>query len=219
MELTATEIRTLGSLIEKSITTPDYYPLTLNALTAACNQKSNRDPVVGFDEKTVVKALDNLRDRKLVWMLTAAGNRVPKYEHRAAEGLSLTAPELAVLCTLMLRGPQTVGEIKSRTQRLHDFQELEAVEAVLAQLLNRDGPTGVAKLPRQPGRKEPRYMHRLAGEPEVASTPDTVHAEPARLDVEQDNERITALERDAAALREQLVRLRQDFESFREQFR
>ncbi len=132
--LTPVEVRVLGSLIEKEITTPEYYPLTLNALTNACNQISNRDPVVSFDDKTVARALESLREKKLTWMVTGVG-RVPKYEHRFTEALQLAEQELAVLCVLMLRGPQTVGEIRGRTGRLYEFKELEEVELTLQALM------------------------------------------------------------------------------------
>jgi uncharacterized protein YceH (UPF0502 family) len=150
----AVETRVLAALIEKEFSTPDYYPLTLNSLTTACNQKSNRDPVVDFDEKTVVRALDSLRQRSLTRVISGADLRVPKYYHRLPGVVPLEKSQLAVLCELMLRGPQTVGELRGRCSRLHEFSDLAAIEAVLENLgSHAEGPL-VHKLPRQPGRKE-----------------------------------------------------------------
>src|SRR5438132_14000438 len=140
-------------MVEKKITTPEYYPLTLNALTNACNQKSSRDPVVSVDEKTVVRALDSLREKKLVWVITGADHRVPKYGHLFAEGFDLTPPETSVLGVLMLRGPQTPGEIRGRTGPLYNFEELAEVEATLQSLMEKEPRPLVARLPRQPGFK------------------------------------------------------------------
>ena len=163
------EVRILGSLIEKQITTPDYYPLTLNSLVTACNQKSSRFPVVEFREKSVVRALESLRDRGLVRMVSGADMRVPKYYHLCVESFDLTPPQLAAICILMLRGPQTVGEIRGRTGRLYDFANLAEVEETLREL-SRQGPGAlVVQLERQLGRKEVRYAHLLAGEPSPVS--------------------------------------------------
>jgi uncharacterized protein YceH (UPF0502 family) len=216
--LTPEEVRVLGSLIEKEITTPEYYPLTLNALTNACNQISNRDPVVSFDEKTVARALESLREMKLAWMVTGVG-RVPKYEHRLNEALQLAEQEVAVLCVLMLRGPQTVGEIRGRTGRLYEFKELEEVELTLQALMAAQPPL-VLRLPRQPGTKEPRYAHLLAGdvqveEREVAKPP---RLEPATLEVRQENERFSKLEVEVAQLRAELDMLKERFFEFKKQF-
>ncbi|MGB8508559.1 MAG: YceH family protein, partial [Pyrinomonadaceae bacterium] len=162
--LNETEVRVVGALVEKQVTTPEYYPLTLNALVHACNQTSNRDPVVSFDEKTVAHALETLREKNLVYIFYGSDSRVPKYKHILTEIYRLTAQELAAMCVLMLRGPQTVGEVRGRTNRLYNFEGLADVEATLEALANReDGPL-VARLPRQPGRKEARYAHLLAGE-------------------------------------------------------
>ena len=160
--LNENEIRVLGCLIEKEMTTPDYYPLTLNALTNACNQKSNRDPVVDLEETDVVRALDALRMKGLAMQAHGEGSRVPKYRHSLAEKLFLEPEELAILCELFLRGPQTVGELRGRAGRMHDFEDLAQVEAVLQELMERQPPMA-AKLPRQPGRKEHRYAHLLGG--------------------------------------------------------
>jgi len=214
--LTQVEVRVLGSLIEKEITTPEYYPLTLNALVNACNQLSNRDPVVSFDERTVARALESLREKKLAWMVTGIG-RVPKYEHRFAEALQLAEQELAVLCVLMLRGPQTVGEIRGRTGRLYEFKELEEVELTLQALLSAEPPL-VVKLPRQPGTKESRYAHLLAGEVHVEEREAPARLEPATLEVRQENERIAKLEEELAQVRGELSELKQQFLEFKKQF-
>ena len=214
--LTQVEVRVLGSLIEKEITTPEYYPLTLNALVNACNQISNRDPVVSFDERTVARALESLREKKLAWMVTGVG-RVPKYEHRFTEALKLAEQELAVLCVLMLRGPQTVGEIRGRTGRLYEFRELEEVELTLQALMTAEPPLAV-KLPRQPGTKESRYAHLLAGEVQVEEREVAPRLEPVTLEVRQENERIAKLEEDLARVRSELVELKRQFVDFKKQF-
>src|SRR5918912_3889799 len=148
MLLSETEIRVLGSLIEKQVTTPEYYPLTLNALTAACNQKNNRHPVVAYDEATVERAVESLRQKNLAYLFYGAGSRAPKYKHVAAENLSLSPSELALVCVLMLRGPQTLGELRDRAGRLYEFSGLEEAEATLSALASRDGEPLVVKLPR-----------------------------------------------------------------------
>jgi uncharacterized protein YceH (UPF0502 family) len=214
--LTQVEVRVLGSLIEKEITTPEYYPLTLNALVNACNQISNRDPVVSFDERTVARALESLREKKLTWMVTGVG-RVPKYEHRLSEALKLAEQELAVLCVLMLRGPQTVGEIRGRTGRLYEFKELEEVELTLQALITAEPPL-TAKLPRQPGTKESRYAHLLAGEVQVEERELAPRLEPATIEVRQENERIAKLEEGLAQVRGELAELKQQFINFKKQF-
>src|SRR5437879_9693253 len=166
-KLTAVEVRVLGSLIEKEITTPDYYPLTLNALTNACNQISNRDPVVSFDEQTVMRALDSLREKKLAYVFHGSESRVPKYGHLFPEAFDLAPPEVAVLCVLLLRGPQTPGEIRGRTGRLHEFASLSEVETTLHELSIKEPQPLVLKLPRQTGSRESRYAHLLSGEIEI----------------------------------------------------
>jgi uncharacterized protein len=214
--LTPVEARVIGSLIEKEITTPEYYPLSLNALTNACNQISNRDPVVSFDETTVARALESLREKKLAWMVTGVG-RVPKYEHRFTEALQLAAQEVAVLCVLMLRGPQTVGEIRGRTGRLYEFKELEEVELTLQALLAAQPPL-VLRLPRQPGTKESRYAHLLAGEVQVEEREVAPRLEPATLAIRQENERLAKLESDVAQIRADMEDLKQQFLDFKKQF-
>jgi len=216
--LTFAEARVLGCLVEKQITTPDYYPLSLNGLRTACNQKSNRSPVVTYDDRTVVHAVDDLRDKKLAWMITTAGSCTPKYEHRFTETLNLSVAETAVLCILMLRGPQTVGEIRGRTGRLYDFESIAAVEETLEGLIARgDGPF-VMKLPRQTGRKEHRFTHLLSGEPEIDEDDALPAIEDARLQIQDENERYDELKATVDALQEQLEALRTEFAAFREQF-
>jgi uncharacterized protein YceH (UPF0502 family) len=214
--LTQVEVRVLGSLIEKEITTPEYYPLTLNALTNACNQLSNRDPVVSFDDTTVARALESLREKRLAWMVTGIG-RVPKYEQRFAEEYKLAEQELAVLCVLMLRGPQTVGEIRGRTGRLYEFKELEEVELTLQALMTAEPPYAT-KLPRQPGTKESRYAHLLAGAVRIDEREVATRLEPATLQVLQENERIAKLEEDLGQVRGELAELKQQFLEFKKQF-
>ncbi|HVX67384.1 MAG TPA: YceH family protein [Bryobacteraceae bacterium] len=205
------EVRVLGALIEKEVTTPEYYPLTLNALVNACNQKSNRDPVVAYDEELVDGAIDSLRQKGLAAVVSGAGMRVMKYRERFAEKLNLGRREMALLCVLMLRGPQTVGELHSRTERLHDFADLAEVESVLEQLLVREPDALVVRLPRQPGTKEPRYAHLLSGAPEIA-TPAPVVQPVAR------EERLAALEMEVRALRDEIRSLKDQFAGFRSQF-
>ncbi len=161
-ELNDVEARVLGSLVEKDITTPDYYPLSLNALVNACNQKSNRDPVMNLDENAVRSALGTLQDKGLAGPAGGADSRVPKFEHRLQEVFNFTRPELAVLCVLLLRGPQTPGELRGRTERMHGFGDLSEVQSALQRLIDREPPL-VAMLPRQPGTKESRYAHLLSG--------------------------------------------------------
>jgi len=213
------EARVLGSLIEKQITTPDYYPLTLNSLTTACNQKSNRHPVVAFDEKAVARALESLRDKQLARMVSGAEMRVPKYYHLFPEKFGFTPPEVAVLCVLMLRGPQTVGEIRGRTGRLHAFADLAEVESTLQGLVDREEGPLVNQLPRQPGRKESRYAHLFAGEPEIPEAEeDEGPVEPATLEVRAENERVVRLEEEMHFLRQEFDELRAQFVRFKKQF-
>lgn len=199
----AVEVRVLGSLIEKEATTPEYYPLSLNALVNACNQKSNRDPVVDFDEETVLAALESLRAKRMAFVIT--GSRVTKYSQRISETLNLGRRELAVLCVLLLRGPQTVAEIKDRSERLFSFEDLSEVERVLEKL--GDWPNAgalVTKLPRQPGQKEGRYAHLLSGEPVIeAARESSTQAQPSRL---------AQLEEEVQHLRTELYELKRRFD-------
>src|SRR6201988_608135 len=162
-QLSPIEVRVLGSLIEKDITTPDYYPLSLNALVNACNQKNNREPVMGLHEESVRQALGTLQDKRLASPASGADSRVTKYEHRLQEVFNFTRGEIAVFCVLLLRGPQTPGELRGRTDRMHHFEELSDVQSTLQRRM-RGGPPLVTVLPRQPGTKEARYAHLLSGE-------------------------------------------------------
>ena len=200
--LTAVEIRVLGALIEKEITTPDYYPLSLNALVAACNQSSNRNPVVHFDEDTVARAAESLRERKLVHLIARGESRVEKYRHVVYEAMNMGRPEIAVLCVLMLRGAQTVGEIRTRTNRLYDFASLEQIETTLNGLMAAAPPL-VSRLPRQSGQKEVRYAQLLSGE-----APHVLESEP---EPEVEPDRIARLERE-------IEDLKREFQEFRKQF-
>jgi uncharacterized protein YceH (UPF0502 family) len=215
--MNAIEVRVVGALVEKQMTTPEYYPLTLNALVNACNQLTGREPVVAYDERTVARALESLREKQLVWQVATAGGRVPKYEHRLSEKFKLAEQETAVLAVLMLRGPQTVGEIKGRTGRMYQFAELSEVEMTLESLMTAEPPL-VVRLPRQPGTKESRYAHLLAGEVQVEEPVAAPRAEAAVLDVRAENERLARLESDIADLRQQLADLQQQFLDFKRQF-
>jgi uncharacterized protein len=199
----------LASLIEKEITTPEYYPLTLNALINACNQKSNRDPVVSFDEDTVSEAIDRLRERRMVTVLTGGSNRVPKYGHRVQDTLNLGRRELALLCELMLRGPQTVGELRDRAGRMQRFSDIEETEACLRALAEHPGGALATELPRQPGRKEPRFAHLLSGEPELREGETRAAPQASGPDV---RERVAELESRVAELEAQFAKFRQQFE-------
>ena len=212
------EARVLRVLVEKEKTTPEYYPLTLNGLTTACNQKSNRNPVVSFDEKTVVRALDGLRDKELVRQVSGAEMRVPKYYHLCRETFDLVDGPLVALAVLMLRGPQTLGEVRGRSQRMFEFADLEHVEQTLRQLQDRESGAFVRILPRLPGRKESRYAHLLAGEPELPEPTAETSAEAATLEVRAENERIAHLEREVASLKDELENIRREFGDFRQQF-
>src|SRR5256885_3305158 len=170
LSLTENEVRVLGSLIEKDITTPEYYPLSLNALVNACNQKSNRDPVMQLSEDAVRNALAALQERRMAGPAGGADSRVTKYEHRLQEVFNFTRAETAVLCVLLLRGPQTPGELRGRTERMHRFETLDDVQSALQKLMQRD-PVLVKMLPRQPGTKEARWAQLMSGDVAVAETP------------------------------------------------
>ena len=205
------EARVLGSLMEKSMTTPEYYPLSLNALTNACNQKSNREPVVDYDETTVVRALDSLREKQLVVLSTSS--RVPKYAEVFTGTRKMVTREAALLMVLLLRGPQTVGELRNRTERAYKFQDLEDVEATLEELCSIGY---ITRLPRMAGRKEPRYAHLLAGEVNVEAVSPS--PEPATIAVRAENERIIAMEAELQQLRHDFNTLLAEFEKFRQEF-
>jgi uncharacterized protein YceH (UPF0502 family) len=201
------DVRVLGSLAEKELTTPENYPLSLNALTNACNQVSNRDPVVEYDEATVKAAVDRLRKYSLVRSIQRADARVMKYMHLMSDALNLDRPEIATMCVLMLRGPQTVGEIRTRTARLFDFQSLEEVEATLNALAVRTPSPLVTRLERQPGQKEARFAHLLSGE--VTVVPSAAPA-PATPIVRDDPDRLEFLEKTIESLRSEVAELREE---------
>lgn len=205
------EVRVLGSLMEKSMATPEYYPLSLNGLTNACNQKSNRDPVVSFDEPTVVRALDSLREKQLV--VLSASSRVPKYAEIFSETNKLVNREAALIMVLLLRGPQTLGELRGRTERVYKFADLAEVESTLDDLIESDY---VTKLAKTAGRKESRYAHLLSGAVELEA--EFPRPEKAAIIVRAENERISALEEELQKLREDLTALQSDFSKFKKEF-
>lgn len=211
------ELRILGSLIEKEITTPDYYPLSLNALANACNQKSNRSPVVSYEETAVVRGLETLQAKELTEKIRKADSRVPKYRHLFMQKFNLSRPETAVVCTLMLRGPQTAGEIRARAERMYKFGGLKEVEELLDALTERDEPM-VIKLPRQTGRKERRYMHLFSGAPEIHESHYAITGEQATLEIRAENERIANLEEELAHLRSEFNALKKAFTELKSQF-
>jgi uncharacterized protein YceH (UPF0502 family) len=215
IKLNETEVRVLGSLIEKELTTPEYYPLSLNALVNACNQKSNREPVLSLDEGEVSKALDSLRFKQLA-IVSGAGGRVAKYRHALVEKFRFSPAELALICELLVRGPQTVGELRTRGERMHSFGDLAEVESALGDLMERT-PAVVTKLPRQAGRKEPRYCQLFAGEPDLAAL-EAAAAEPARGRGAADEERIAKLEEEVSGLRSELTALRELLAEFKKSF-
>jgi uncharacterized protein YceH (UPF0502 family) len=213
--LTENEARVLGSLVEKDITTPDYYPMSLNALVNACNQKSNRDPVLSLNEAAVRQAIYSLNEKGLAGTASTADSRVPKYEHRMQEAFNFTRRETAVLCVLMLRGPQTPGELRGRTERMHPFEDLTDVQSTLQKLMTREEPL-VKVLPRQPGTKEARYAHLLCGEqPGWDAPPAPVET---RVESSAGGERIARLEEEVANLNREIADLKQEFAGFRRQF-
>lgn len=216
MILNDIEVRVLGSLVEKELTTPEYYPLSLNSLTNACNQKSNRDPVTSLTEDDVVRALDSLRFKQLV-VLSADGGRVRKYRHLLSEKLGLMPAELAIICELLVRGPQTVGELRTRGERMHPFSDLAAVEEVLNELMTRETPL-ITLMARQPGRKEGRYAQLFSGMPECIEDKPGARPEAARQRVLAENERIAKLEEDVTILRGEIIELQQMMAEFKSQF-
>ncbi len=209
------ECRALGSLIEKEIATPEYYPLSLNALVNACNQKSNRDPVMNLDEAAVGQALHSLDGQSLVRSVSASDSRVTKYEHRLQEAFNFYRHEIAILCVLLLRGPQTPGELRTRAERLHPFDDLSAVQSSLQHLMKREPPL-VKVLPRQPGTKESRYAHLLSGD--VESFEPKAEAEAGAGANSVGEERVAHLEKEAAALRSEIAALQKDLSDLKQQF-
>ncbi len=212
-KLTEVEARVVGALIEKQLTTPEYYPLTLNSLVAACNQKSNRDPVVAYDEETVQKSLDILRDKNIVYVFYGSTSRVPKYKHILPDVLELAPSETAILCVLMLRGAQTLGELRERTSRLYEFSGIGEVNETLDNLMRREEPL-VVKLERLPGQKEARFAHLLSGEIDVES----YAKENISTGKQAGGERIEKLEQELENLRSEFNLFRESFEEFKKQF-
>jgi len=211
--LTDVEARVLGALVEKEITTPDYYPLSLNALVNACNQKSNREPVMNLEEEDVRQALDGLNRMGLAGAARGADSRVTKYEHRLQEAFNFERRETAVLCVLLLRGPQTPGELRGRTERMYRFNELEDVQTALRRLMERQPPLAKA-LPRQPGTKELRYAHLFCGDVESwqPAEPDASGGESV------DAQRLARLEGEVATLQSEVADLKRQLADFRKQF-
>jgi uncharacterized protein len=215
--LTSIETRILGCLLEKERITPENYPLSLNSLIAACNQSTNRDPVVSHDEKAVEAGVDSLREKKLATMTLGAGSRVPKYRHNLLDHFELNQREVALLCVLLLRGPQTPGEIRNRAERLQFFDSLEQVESFLTNLTQGADPL-VRVLPPGPGQKEKRYVQLLSGEPALATASADEDPLPASSEKNRSQNRIEVLENEVVALREHLQQLREEFAAFRKQF-
>lgn len=203
----AEEIRVIGSLVEKEMATPEYYPLTLNALVNACNQKTNRSPVVAYDEGTVLEVLARLKDKRMVWQ--SSTGRVPRYEQFFVKNNNLINSEAAVLCVLMVRGPQTTGEIKAHSERLYEFADLDKVGETLADLIGRGY---VVQLPRRPGQKEPRFAHLLGGEPDGSEEERTAGRSESTVPAAEQDARLALIE-------EELKSLRQEFDEFRRRVR
>ena len=217
MNLTEIETRVLGSLIEKDITTPDYYPLSLNALVNACNQKNNRDPVMTLDEDTVRQALNTLQEKRLAGPASGADSRVTKFEHRLQEVFNFDRREIAVVCVLLLRGPQTPGELRGRTERMYHFEALDDIVSTLDRLGQREPPLARI-LPRQPGTKESRYAHLFSGEmPEAAVGQAAAAAAPADRPGSV-GDRLMSLEEEVSRLRQELAEVQQQLAAFRRQF-
>jgi uncharacterized protein len=213
------ELRALGALVEKQIATPDYYPMTLNALINACNQKNHRDPVVSYDETIVARALDSLREKNLAYVFHGTEARAPKYGHLFPKGFDLSEAEVPLMCVLILRGPQTSGELRSRTQHLRSFESLAEVETLLQGLSIRDNPL-IVKLPRQPGSRESRFAHLLGGPVEMEqreSPPHQIPLAPSTQKTQVENDKIAKLEEEVASLRQELIELKQQFMEFKKE--
>lgn len=212
------EVRVVGSLVEKQVTTPEYYPLTLNSLTLACNQKNNRNPVTAFSEDMVAQALESLREKNLAYVYYGSTSRVPKYKHVLTEVLHLSQPELALMCVLMLKGTLTVGELRGSGSRLYEFSGLEEVDETLSKLMAREPEPLVIRLPRQPGQKETRFAHLLSGEvtiEQVAESEHTLRTVPTKRN---ETEKVRELEQTMEVLRAEVRALQEQFEEFKKQF-
>ncbi len=217
--LTSEEARVLGCLLEKEATTPDIYPLSINALLSACNQKTNRNPVVDYEEDLLAEALEGLREKALIYRVDGAGSRVPKYKHRIEERLGLDGAGKALLAVLLLRGPQTVGELRVRTERMHPFVDLEAVESALTEIAEDCEVPLWKKLDPTPGQKEVRYAHLFFGDIELSASAQASVANEAPLSsLQARNERMAHLEARVADLESELQAMREAFHRFRDQF-
>ena len=206
--LTDIETRVLGALVEKQVTTPEYYPLTLNALMLACNQKNNRSPVTSYSENQVSAAVETLREKNLIYVFYGSTSRVPKYKHVMPEVLHVSHAEMALVCVLMLRGPQTPGELRGNASRLHEFGGLDEIEQTLNALISHDPDPLVVRLPRQAGQKEVRFAHLLSGEPKIEEVPLTDRPHP----VETLGQRVERLETEVEDLRRQFEQFKKQFE-------
>jgi uncharacterized protein YceH (UPF0502 family) len=213
--LTEIEARVLGALIEKELTTPEYYPLSLNALVNACNQKSNRDPVMALDDDAVSDALRSLDKHGLAGRADGMDNRVTKFEHRLQEAFNFDRRETAILCELLVRGPQTPGELRGRASRMHAFEDIGQVQSALQRLMQREPPV-VKVLPRQPGTKEARYAHLLSGD--VASPAASPEVVPTVRERSFGEDRVGRLEKEVAVLQQEVAELRAQLATFRKQF-
>jgi uncharacterized protein YceH (UPF0502 family) len=206
------ELRVVGSLIEKQIATPAYYPMTLNALTNACNQKNHRDPVVSYDETTVERAIDGLRAKNLAYVFHGSEARVPKYAQQFSKYFELNQNEVAVLCVLILRGPQTPGELRSRTAHLQNFEHLSEIESTLEGLMSRAQPL-IVKMTRQPGARESRYAHLIGGEIIVENQSENITHQK-----QPERDRIGKLEEEVSLMRQELEQLKRQFQEFKKLF-
>ena len=211
------EVRVLGSLVEKQVTTPEYYPLTLNSLTLACNQKNNRYPITSYNETAVAAALETLREKNLVYVFYGSTSRVPKYKHVVPEVLRLDQAQVALICVLLLRGPQTIGELRGNGSRLYEFSGLEEVETKLNSLMSREPEPLVVRLERQPSQKEVRFAHLLSGEVSVEASAEREY-QPRTSRISPGESRVTLLEQEMESLKAEIRSLQQQFDNFKKQF-
>jgi len=218
IKLDPVEARILGSLIEKEMTTPDYYPLTLNSLASACNQRSNREPVMNLDEDTLNQAIDNLKKKQMIWQVRMAGSRALKYEHNMKRFEDITKREAAVLCVLLLRGPQTIGEIRTRSARMYNFNGLSEAERIIEYLIEREGGAFVVKLPLRPGHKEYRYTHLLCGDVHADDDHNSPVYSAEPLEIHYRGPDIADLEQRVADLEAEVAMIKNQFSQFMKQF-
>ena len=211
------EVRVLGALLEKQITTPEYYPLTLNSLTLACNQKNNRNPVTAYDENTVAHALETLREKNLTYVFHGSTSRVPKYKHVMPEVMHLSPPELAIMGALMLRGPQTLGELRGNGSRFHEFSGLEEVETTINELISKEPDPMVVRLPRQPGQKDARFVHLLSGPPSPESLKEIEAHSKTSSARQSESDKDERLEKEIEGFMEGCRVLQEQFEEFKTQ--